>query len=317
MHALNRGWALLAALTYGVILAFMPGEGILDRENYLTYLHTSQIVMLDWTNLDVMKILANEPIWILINAGMSLLFPPEQSIRILILFPATIVSYSMLRIDSRYVILLLAFLLLPQVLKNHVVHLRQGFGVAVFLLGWFAHSSRWRYGLWLLTPFIHSSFFFVLFIFFTVHLCQHWRFSMPLVWSTILLAGTGIGFGLREIALAVGARQGEESLIAPSLDISGLGFFFWMFALLLLLIQPRSFKWEHSFEISTIIFYLATYFLSPFSARIFESTLPLVLLSGLQMHGFGRVLFLILMVIYIILNWLNPYLLGVSIFVEI
>jgi hypothetical protein len=307
----------MAALTYGVILAFIPGEAILDRENYLAYLRNAQIVMFDWINWDVKKIFANEPIWILINAGMSLLFPPQQSLQILIFFPATIVSYCILRVDSRYVILLLAFLLLPQVLKNHVVHLRQGFGVAVFLLGWFVQSTRWRYGLWLLTPFIHSSFFFVLLIYCIARLCQRWRFSLPLVWLTFLLAGIGFGFGLREIALAVGARQGEESLIAPSLDISGLGFIFWMFALLLLLIQPRPFKRNHSFEIGTIIFYLATYFLSPFSARVFESTLPLVLLSGLQMRGFGRIIFLMLILIFFTLDWFKTYLLGASNFVEI
>ena len=317
MHSLNRGWALLGALIYGLVMSLIPGEGILDRENYLTYQHNSQIVMFDWINLNILKIFTNEPIWILINAGMSLWFQPQQSVQILIFFSATIVSYCMLRIDSRYVILILAFLLLPQVLKNHVVHLRQGFGVAVFLLGWFAQSSRWRYGLWLLTPFIHSSFFFVLLIFCIARLCQRWRFPLPLVWSTFLLASIGIGFNLKEIAIAVGARQGEESLIALVLDISGLGFIFWILALLLLFAQPKPFKREHSFEIGTIIFYLAAYFLTPFSARVFESTLPLVLLSSLQMHGFGRVLFLTLIVIFIIFDWLKIYLLGFTNFVEI
>jgi uncharacterized membrane protein YphA (DoxX/SURF4 family) len=84
-----------------------------------------------------------------------------------------------------------------------------------------------------------------------------------------------------------------------------------------LLIQPRPFKWDHSFEIGTIIFYLATYFLSPFSARIFESTLPLVLLSGLKMRGFGRIIFLTLIVILFILDWFKIYLLGASNFVKI
>lgn len=305
--ALAHGWALLAALTYGAVLASIPGEGFRDRENYLAYLDNASILKLDWINGDLIRIISNEPLWILINAGIGLLLPQSQSLQILIFVPAAIVAYSMLRIDSRHALLLLAFLLMPQILKNHVVHLRQGFGVAVFLLGWFAQSPQWRWGLWFLTPLIHSSFFFVLLMLCISRVCQRWRIPLSVTWTGFLLAGVAIAFGLEHLARAAGARQGVESVITGSLDVSGLGFLFWLLAFVLLLFQPKSFKREHSFEIGTVLFYLATYFLSPFAARIFESTLPLVLLAGLYMRDPDRKIFLTAMLTFGALQWFMMY----------
>jgi hypothetical protein len=303
-RAVAQGFALLVALTYGTVLALMSGEEFRDRENYLAYVSNASNIMHNWINEDFFRILTNEPLWILINAGLGLWLSQGQAVQILIFVPAAIVAYCMLRIDSRYLFLLFAFLLLPQILKNHVIHLRQGFGVAVFLLGWFARSPKWHWGLLLLTPLLHSSFFFVLTMLFISRVSEYWRLPLLFTWAGFLLVGVLIGFGLEHIARSLGARQGEESVIIANLDISGLGFLFWLLALMLLFFQPNSFKRENSFVIGTVLFYLSIYFLSPFAARIFESTLPLLLLAGLRMHGFARPLFLTAMLSFGALQWL-------------
>lgn len=311
-----RWWPLLGALAYAGVLALMPGEGFLDRENYLAYLENAPIFMLGWLDGNLLQMLANEPLWILANAGLGLVWPHEQALQVLIFVPAAIVAHRVLGVDPRQPLLLLAFLLLPQVLKNHVVHLRQGLGLAIFLLGWFAASPRWRWSLWLLTPLVHSSFFFVLLLLGMARLMYHWRVPLPLAWATFVLTGVGIGLTLGALVQATGARQAEEVEFAAAQGISGLGFLFWLIALALLLLQARAFLREHLLEIGAVLFYLATYFLSPFTARVFESTLPLVLLAGLRMRGPGRILFLAAVLAFGALQWLMMYLGGSSIFTE-
>lgn len=311
-----RWWPLLGALTYAAVLALMPGEDFRDRDNYLAYLENAPIFMLGWLDGDVVQILANEPLWILINAGLGLSWPHEQALQLLIFVPAAIVAHRVLGADPRQALLLLAFLLLPQVLKNHVVHLRQGLGLAVFLLGWFAHSPRWRWGLWLLTPLLHSSFFFVLLLLGMARLLQRWRVPLPVAWASFVLAGIGVGLALEALVRAAGARQGEEVEFVAAQGISGLGFLFWLVALTLLMLQARPFLRQHLLEIGAVLFYLATYFLSPFTARVFESTLPLVLLAGLRMRGPGRMLFLAAVLAFGALQWLMMYLGGRSVFTE-
>lgn len=288
-----RWWPLLGALAYAGVLALMPGDNLHDRDNYLAYLENAPIFMLGWLDGDVLQILSNEPIWILVNAALGLLLPQDLALRVLIFVPAAIVAHRVLGADPRHALLLLAFLLLPQVVKNHVVHLRQGLGVAVFLFGWFTASRRLRWGLLLLTPLLHSSFFFVLLILVMARLMQRWRMPLHGCWAAFIATGITVALSLGALARTAGARQGEEAEFAASQDISGLGFLFWSAVLIILLLQSRKFLRSHVFEIGTVLFYLATYFLSPFTARVFESTLPVVLLASLRMRGTGRTLFLV------------------------
>jgi hypothetical protein len=311
-----RWWPLMGALAYAAVLALMPGERFRDRDNYLAYLENAPIFMLGWLDGNVLQILANEPLWILINAGLGLTWPHEQALRLLIFVPAVVVAQRMFAADPRHALLLLAFMLLPQVLKNHVIHLRQGLAVAVFLMGWFAATRRWRWGFWLLTPWIHSSFFFVLLLLVLTRLLQRWRAPLAVAWACFVTIGVAIGLGLGELARAAGARQGEEMDFTAAEGISGLGFLFWLTALGLLMLQSRAFLRQHLLEVGTVLFYLATYFLSPFTARVFESTLPLVLLAGLRMRGPGRLLFLSAMLALGALQWLLIYVGGRSIFTE-
>jgi hypothetical protein len=315
-HGWDRWWPLLGALVYASVLALLPGENLRDRYNYLAYLGNAQIIMLGWLDGDIVQILSNEPLWILINFGFSLVWPPEMALRMMIFIPAAIVADRMLRVAPRHVLALLVFLLLPQVLKNHIVHLRQGLGLAVFLLGWFAATTHWRLGLWLLTPFIHSSFFFVLMLVVMAWLALRWRAPLHVIWAAFALVGISVGLTLGALVRAAEARQAEEIEFTAAQGISGLGFLFWLLLLLFLLLQPRQFKRQHMIEIGGIIFYLSTYFFSPVAARIFESTMPLVLLSGLRMRQPGRLIFLAAILAFGCLQWLMMWAGSMSIFTE-
>jgi len=315
-RGLSRWWPLLGALVYATVWALWPGEGLRDRENYLAYLENAPIFILGWLEGDILSIISNEPLWILINAGLGLLWSEQLALQILIFVPAAIVAHRMLGVDPKRALLLLAFLLLPQILKHHVIHLRQGLAVAVFLLGWFSTSPRWRWGLLLLTPLLHSSFFFVLLLLGLARLLNRMRAPLIVAWATFLAVGIGVGLSLGSLARAAGARQGEEVEFAAAQGISGVGFLFWLVALTLLLLQSRQFLRGHLLEIGAVIFYLATYFLSPFTARVFESTLPLVLLAGLRMRGPGRLLFVAAMLSFGALQWLMMLAGASSVFTE-
>jgi len=308
-------WIL--SVIYGGFLAGLPLDIFKDRANYLIYAeHSWEIFERTWEE-GLLVGLVNEPLWLLLNAGLGAVLPPEAVLRTLIFVPATLVAWFVLRHEPRQFMWLLLFLLVPQVVKNHIIHLRQGTAIsrialfhAVFLAGWFASRQPLRGMLLVVAPFIHSSFFFVLFLLASVRIMRSLRLAADL--RTLLMVGTAVGLGSTSwLAESLGARQAKESLgarqaklyTAPAEDFSGLGFAFWMLVLIVMVLQGREFLKQCAFEINTIIFYLCTYFFSPFSARIFENTVLLVLLSGLRLTGWRNLAFLGLFLFYLLLQW--------------
>ena len=316
----RRGWwPLVIALVYATSVCLWPSERLLDRGNYMAYLENAQTFMLSWSYDDALRIMANEPVWIMVNAALGLFLWPEQAIQVLIFVPAAAVAYYLLRTErqSFVTLLLLAFLLLlPQILKNHVIHLRQGLAVALFLAGWFSASRKWRWTLWILAPLVHSSFFFVLLMIAVAHLCSRWRVPLPIVWAIFLFLGVGISLTLEVVAGAMGARQVEEWEFREASGISGLGFLFWASLLLFVSVQPREFLRQHILEFGTVIFYVATYFLTPAAGRVFESTLLLVVMAGLRMRTPAREIYLGAIAGFGMLQWLMIFFSGRSPFYE-
>lgn len=306
-HGRGIWWPLVIASAYAAAVCLWPSEQLLDRDNYLAYLENASIVMLNWSFDDALRILANEPVWIMVNAALGLILWPEQAILVLIFVPATVVAYLLIRADSQKLIpllMLLCFLLVPQILKNHVIHLRQGLAVAIFLIGWFSTSRRWRGCLWIIAPLVHSSFFFILMLLAAAHLLRRWRTPLPIAWAIFLLLGIGVSLTLEVVAGAIGARQVVEWVFDATSGISGLGFLFWTAMLLFVTWQSGEFLRQHTFEFGTVIFYLATYFLSPAAGRVFESTLLLVVLAGLRLPTPGRYIYLGAIIGFGTLQWL-------------
>src|SRR5690606_31256538 len=102
------------------------------------YARYSDEIMARYSALNLVAVLFNEPLWLLINIGLSKLFIGEVVLRIIIFVAAFLVSWLLLRQNPRHIFWMMGFLLIPQVMKNHIIHLRQGLGLAVFLLGYFS-----------------------------------------------------------------------------------------------------------------------------------------------------------------------------------
>ncbi|MBL8252238.1 MAG: hypothetical protein JNJ76_01370 [Candidatus Competibacter sp.] len=294
--------ALTLAVVYGGVLAGLPLDEFKDRASYLIYAEHSWEIFERYWGVSPLVGLVNEPLWLLINIGLAAVLPPEAVLRTIIFVPATLVAWLVLRQNPRQFGWLLLFLMLPQVVKNHIIHLRQGLAIAVFLAGWLASRQSLRWTLFAATPFIHASFFFVLFLWVMVKSMRLLRLAADL--RTLLVAGAAIGVGGSYWLVDVlGARQ-AELYTASATDLSGLGFAFWALVLIVMFLQGREFLRQYVFEISTIVFFLGTYFFSPVTGRIFESTLLLVLLSGLRLTGWRYLAFIWLFVVYIVQQWL-------------
>ncbi len=299
---LYLGAILLIALVYGSALAALPLEVFKDRANYLIYADQSLLILLGHWSQGVLAGLANEPVWLLINAGLNLAFEPETTLRIIVGVPASVVAYLVCRADPKNIMYLLLILLLPQIIKNHIVHLRQGVAISIFLLGWFSHSRTLSWFLLLLSPFIHASFFFVIVLLVLTTIASKLRLAADLRNILFAVSGLAIGVFLAGLAQFLGARQALQYDFTTA-QISGLGFLFWMMVLVVLISAGRNFMRQHAFAIGSLVFYLSTYFFIEVTARIFESSLFVLLLAGLQMSGLHRMIFVSMIIGYGVLTY--------------
>jgi len=298
----GRLFAILFALIYAAVLAGLPLMEFKDRVNYLVYASRSSEIFQSRAEQGWLVLLTNEPLWLLVNISLSKLLSPENVVRVIIFSSAYIASYFAIRSNHRNAVWVILFLLVPQVLKNHITHLRQGFAVAVFLSGWFSRRRGWRLASFAMTPFIHSGFFFVLGLMVLTHVMRRLRWAADLRTIAFALTGIAIGVGLPRLGAYLPARQFQEYVFAPG-DISGLGFLFWGGLLALMLLQPRQYLKEHTFEIGMVVFYLALYPFVEISARVFENATLLVLLAGLRLTEPNRRLFLTCVLVYSVLTW--------------
>lgn len=294
---------LILALIFAFALASLPVDAFVDRDNYLRYASSAAEIFARGFGEGPAYIVTNEPVWLLINVMLSFFCEDEDVVRMVVFISSLLSAYLLLRVDSKFFFILLLFLILPQVLKNYVVHLRQGLAVAVFLLGWFSRGGAARNVLILLTPFIHASFFFVVVIYYCSVVFALLRFSSGLRVALFALAGGTAAFSALWLASSLGARQ-AEAYSQNDLDISGLGFIYWSAIATVYFLQGKTFLKENSFQVGMLVFYLAVYFFLPVSGRIFESALILVLLSGLRLTSWRRALYYLLFCFYFIMQWL-------------
>ena len=303
-----RKWGNLAiigflAIIYGLFLANLTSLEFKDRLNYLIFATDSDRILSNFLTKGILPALSNEPIWLLINMGLGHFLAPKEVVQAIIFFSAATTAYIALRADSRNIVWILVFFFLPQVIKNNIVHLRQGFAVAVFLLGWFSTNRNVRWFFVSLTPFIHAAFFIYILMIILVYLSKRLKLAPDLQTLLYVGAGTVMGASLGYLATIFESRKAQQYLFT-SADISGLGFIFWLGIAMLMVLDGKNFLRQHTFPYAIILFYLSTYFMVEVTARIFESGLLLVLLAGLQLQSWRKGLFISAILGYGTLLWL-------------
>lgn len=289
------------SIAYAFLLASLPLEAFKDRGNYLVYATSPIEILSRYVNDGGVSFAFNEPVWLLINIGLSSFLAPENVLRVLIFVPAFVTSFLVLRYSPRHWPFLLAFLFAPQVIKNNIIHLRQGVAISVFLFGWFAMGNK-RLLFFFLAPFIHSSFFFVIMLLFFSRIFACLRFAYDIRTIFYVVLALVVGVGLSFIASILGARQANGYEFTAA-NVSGLGFVFWFGVLVLCFMEGRDFLNRYSFSIGVLLFYLTTYFLIEISARIFESAMLLVLLACLSLTSWRGVIFILAFAGYLIFGY--------------
>lgn len=288
---MNRFICLAVALVYASFLTSIPMAGLKDRENYLDMAVGSLQILARNINNGVLFFFTNEPVWFGLNSLLGLIFEPEFVVQLIVFFSSFTVAYIVLRHGKANFLLLMLLLVMPLVVKNFIIHLRQGLAIAIFLLGWFsvARSRRWFF--FLLTPFIHSSFFIVLPLLIFSRIALKLRFATDIRICLYASLGVAVGIGITVLAAALGARQATTTAKMDA-GISGLGFVMWVMVTSLFLLQGRNFNKKYAAEFGFLFFYLATYFFTPITGRLFESTVILVLMAGLRLTSYRKYSFL-------------------------
>lgn len=299
--------AFFCALIYAGVLASLPLEAFKDRANYLVYAEYSWDILQRYWSQGFLTTIFNEPFWLLLNSAFSTFLMPDILLRLIIIFfPAFVVAYYVLLHRPKDFIWLLIFLFSPLVLKNHIVHLRQGVAIAIFLIGWFGKEKWKRVITLLIASLVHSSFFFVTILWFASRLMLRLRLGPDLRGIFFVGMGVGIGSVLGTVATFLGARQAWQYQFSIA-DVSGLGFIFWVCIFFIMILEGRAFARRHAFEIGAVVFYLGTYFFVEVTARIFESAIIPVLVSGLALSGWRRQLFLLMVSIFVFLQYITRW----------
>lgn len=294
------------ALIYAGFLASLPVNAFIDRDNYIIYTYISDVVLSRNYDSGWSSVLFNEPLWLLLNIGLSRILDPDDTIRAIIFFPALLASFVILRNNRQNLIYAVIFLFLPLFLKNYIIHLRQGVAISVFIFAYYSNIKNAKPIMLALTPFIHSSFFFVLMIYAISRYLSRTNVPTFISISAFSLLFIMIGLTINLISSGLGARQGTE-YIGATIDVSGLAFAFWAVILLIFLSSGEAFLKKNLFEVSSIAFYLCTYFTTAVSGRIFESSVIVIVLSGLALSGARKHLFLLTILAFMMSDYAMRY----------
>lgn len=295
-------FCFLVALCLSLFLGFLDIDAYKDRSNYLEYASSSHLILARNVIEGPLTVLFNEPLWLIINMILSLVLTSEWVLRTIIITSSFLTVYTVLRnVKLQYFLLAILFLLLPTVMKNNIIHIRQGLAIAVFLIGWFSSQKKYKYLFIICSAFIHSSFIIVIFGLLCVRAMLHLKLSYGIRNFLYVLIALFLGvFGLI-LASTIGARQGG-AYKEVSVDVSGLGFLYWSAVTVLFVMQERLFLHRHAYSVFYLFLYLGTYFLLPVTARIFESVLIIILLSSLEFKNY-KLLFLGAFFFYFVMLW--------------
>ncbi|MDC3416602.1 EpsG family protein [Aquibacillus salsiterrae] len=300
----KRNIYLLFSILLGLFLIY-PDDitWARDRLNYLTYADSSWVIMQSYLNDSILSFLTNEPLFLLINIILSSFLSPENIVKFIIFLSTVIVLYSLGKLTNYNFFVLILFLLLPQIVKNHVIHLRQGLALSIYLLGLVNNQKRYGSILKYLSVFIHSSFIFLILFEFLEKILKKikFNFTVRILFSAVFL----ILFIqlIPNLALLFGDRRSLVYDFSIAESASGLGFLMWLVMGTLFILVVKK-DYINTIACYGIVFYLLSYFFLDFSARIFENIIPLILVGVLNIQNiYLKFLFILFFIFYGCLTW--------------
>lgn len=307
----KRIYMLLAVMIAFIFILPQDITWARDRHNYLRLAEYAKVFLNMRLEGGFISFLANEPFFLLINILLSSIFQPEGVVKILIFGSTLGVLYALGKLSNYNIWVLFFFAFIPQILKNHVIHLRQGVALSFYLLG-LSSDKKYRNLIKYSSIFIHTSFLFIAFFELAETILKKVKFSsgLRLFISPILIISAL--YVLPSVAMLLGDRRVDQYGFSFAEGATGLGLLLWLFAgsLFILIIPKNRISIVSSFG---IIFYLVSYYFIDFGARVFECVIPLIIVSILNdTRREVRWTYITFFLFYGALQW---YLSGFSFFV--
>jgi len=296
---------VVLALLYAMVFTLAPSEGLKDRANYLKYADSASDFFGNYLERGIDYLLLNEPVWLLLNMALGGVFTPAMTVTLLSAVPAFIVALFALSFarDYKSFFLVAVILLSPQVIRSNVIQIRQGVAIAVFIAGAAIPSRPLRWLVWMVAPFIHSSFFLVLPVSAALETMTIIGLSVRLRLAIIVLVIALLCVAMVPVAELLGARQavrvpryGDEGIGLPSMLM-------WSGIFVLYAIQDRDFLQNNELGISMIVFFVASYFSYDAIARIFQATALFSLLSSVDLRRMWWWIFTFPFVTYVVVQY--------------
>ncbi|WP_170007319.1 EpsG family protein [Bacillus fonticola] len=286
----------LVIITISFYLSLREIPTVIDDYNYLNYVSNGGLILFsNITNFSFY--IVSEPLWLFINYLLGLLFEPVLAVRVIIFVSVFITLFALGKMTQYSLISVFFFVIIDQLVKNNIVHLRQGLALSVFLLG-LSLKGKWRHIL-LLSPFIHVSFWFS--IIFYIYELSLKKLSINFKMLFFSLFSIIVALSLPFIADFLGDRRATSYSFSTPEDASGAAFIWWSLFLVVYLVGVGKNRIS-KLSIYGLIFYLITYFSLDFSARIFENFLALILVSTINSNSLWRYILLSLLFFYALLT---------------
>lgn len=297
-------FAFALSVAYGLWLAGLPLLEFKDRANYLRYAHASGSIADRYLADGWRAVLFNEPAWLAVNDLLSRVFVSEEVLWLIIFVPASTVAWLILSRGPQHFLYLIFLMIVPFVIKNHIIHLRQGLAIAVFFLALRVKSTPGRICLLALAPLIHSSFFVILLIYVLSRLIRRMS-TRPALSIAFLMVASFIGTAaFSSVAMWSGARQ-AGTIESQMGDITGLGLMLWLVVLLIFFSEGAAFVRTNLFPIAVLLFYACSYFFTEQAGRILESGVLAVFFAALGLSRGRYRLFALALVGYTVISYIT------------
>ncbi|QHH93525.1 EpsG family protein [Acinetobacter proteolyticus] len=289
---------LFIGLIYINFLSLLPNELFRDRDNYLIYAASADDIISTYPGI---LLFFNEPLFLYFNYFLSKIFPFEFIPNLFVYIITTIYFYFIASKSKNFITFFLGLILsilVPYILQNEVVALRQGVATALFMLAFFSFKDNKKI---IVTLFFCSLFHSIFFIFLFFYFLNFVVLSNVKINKKIVINALWMFiFSLVAIVVAkfFGLRQGDE--YSGSTQIGGSGGAFVVFfatALYLWFWGDRSNKRLYEFAILGTTIFLVAYFLTPIAGRMYNTIMPFVLILLLQKSRFQDIICLLILVL--------------------
>lgn len=299
-------YILLSIFVSYILISFENFLWARDRLNYLNYAKNGYYLLNYNIQKGFLTFLSNEPLFLMINGTLGLFFEPEIVVKIIIFISSLVFLYSIGQLTNDNYILIILFWALPSILIKYTTHLRQGLAMALYYLGLVGakNKKKWHFVRYL-SPFIHSSMFFLLFFEFFESFFKRKRFAYQVRLIFFTLISTLAIIQTSRIAFFLGDRRAVTYKLGLQIAGSGLGLLFWVFMGILYIVFSRKSYWE-MISLYGILFYITTYFYLEYGSRVFESILPLIIVTVLNNNNkLFKFLFMSSLLIFNVVIWLK------------